>query len=47
LKSLAEADACRIQTGGYNPELAEHVVVVDLDQLPAAQQAAREAPAVA
>ena len=27
--TFAEADACRIQTVGFNPELAEHVVVVE------------------
>lgn len=45
--TFEEADAHRIQTVGYNADLAEHVVVVDLERLVAARQAARDAPAVA
>ena len=45
--TFEEADAYRIQTVGYNADLAEHVVVVDLERLMAARQAARETPAVA
>ena len=36
--AFAEADAFRIQTVGYNPDLAEHVVVVDLEQSLAAPE---------
>ena len=46
--AFEEPDAFRIQTVGYNPDLAEHVVVVDLEQLMAAPDpAAHEAPAAA
>jgi len=46
--TFEEADAYRIQTVGFNADLAEHVVVIDLDRLVETHRAVRnEASALA